>query len=67
MSSLSLLLQHDIARLFPAFGAHLTAVFLAAVIIMEVVGPVAVQYGLKLSGETLPETEDTVVAKPNAP
>lgn len=66
MSSLSLLLQHDIARLFPAFGTHLTAVFLAAVIIMEVAGPVAVQYGLKLSGETVPE-EDDVMVKPHAP
>ena len=66
MSSLTLLLQHDIARLYPAFGADLTAVFLSAVIIMEVLGPLAVQLGLRVAGETLPEPEDTVVARSRA-
>jgi Kef-type K+ transport system membrane component KefB len=60
MSSLSLLLQHDIARLYPAFGAGLSAIFLSAIIVMEVAGPLAVQFGLKLAGETIPEGEETM-------
>ncbi len=55
MSSLSLLMQHDIAKLFPQFGQDLSAIFLAGVIIMEIVGPLAVQWGLRFAGETLPE------------
>ncbi|HXN16618.1 MAG TPA: cation:proton antiporter [Usitatibacter sp.] len=54
MSSLALMLQHDIAKLFPEFGQQLTAVFLGAVIIMEILGPLAVQWGLTLAGETEP-------------
>ena len=54
MSSVTLLLQHDIARLYPPFGASLSAMFLAAIIVMEVAGPLAVQLGLRLAGETLP-------------
>jgi Kef-type K+ transport system membrane component KefB len=66
MSSLTLLLQHDIARLFPAFGQELTAIYLAAIIMMEVVGPLAVQFGLRLAGETLPEDPDSVAGSPRA-
>ena len=65
MSSLSLLLQHDIARLYPAFGGDLTAAFLAALIIMEIAGPLAVQLGFTLAGETLPEDDETP-ARPRA-
>ena len=57
MSSVTLLLQHDIARIYPAFGTSLSATFLAAIILMEIAGPLAVQFGLKLAGETLPEEE----------
>ena len=60
MSSVTLLLQHDIARIYPAFGASLSATFLAAIIIMEVAGPLAVQFGLRLAGETLPDEEAAV-------
>jgi Kef-type K+ transport system membrane component KefB len=66
MSSLTLLLQHDIARLYPAFGASLSAIFLAAIIVMEVAGPLAVQFGLRLAGETLPEDEEAVTGSPRA-
>ncbi|QJR13823.1 cation:proton antiporter [Usitatibacter palustris] len=54
MSSLALLLQHDIAKLFPEFGQTLAAVIIASVIIMEIVGPIAVQWGLRHAGETAP-------------
>ncbi|HEX5130709.1 MAG TPA: cation:proton antiporter [Usitatibacter sp.] len=55
MSSVTLLLQHDIARIYPAFGESMTAMFLAAIIVMEVAGPIAVQFGLRMAGETLPD------------
>jgi Kef-type K+ transport system membrane component KefB len=66
MSSLTLLLQHDIARLFPAFGHELSAIYLSAIIVMEVAGPLAVQLGLRLAGETLPEEADTITGNPRA-
>ena len=55
MSSLALLLQHDIARLFPEFGQDLAAVVIAGVIVMELLGPLAVQFGFVLAGEALAE------------
>jgi Kef-type K+ transport system membrane component KefB len=62
MSSVTLLLQHDIARLYPAFGDSLAAIFLSGIIIMEVVGPLAVQYGFRLAGETMPEEGPATVS-----
>ena len=66
MSSVSLLLQHDIARLYPGFGEDFTAMFLAAIIMMEVAGPLAVQFGFRLAGETLPEGEETITGTARA-
>lgn len=54
MSSLSLLLLHDVVRLYPESATELTAVVLAGLIVMELVGPVATQWGLRLAGETAP-------------
>jgi Kef-type K+ transport system membrane component KefB len=55
MSTLPLLLQHDIAQLFPEFGRDLGAVIVGGVIIMELAGPLAVQWGLRHAGEAAPE------------
>ncbi|MEO5694904.1 MAG: cation:proton antiporter [Usitatibacter sp.] len=57
MSSLSLLLQSDIARVYPSYGAAMSGVVVGAIIVMEIVGPLAVYFGLKLSGESLPDPE----------
>jgi Kef-type K+ transport system membrane component KefB len=54
MSSLALLMQHDIARLFPAFATELSAVLLSAILVMEIIGPLAVQWGLRFAGDVLP-------------
>ena len=54
MSSLALLMQHDIARLFPEFAAELSTVLLAAILVMEIVGPLAAQWGLRFAGDVLP-------------
>lgn len=66
MSSLALLLQHDVVRLYPEFGQPLAAVLLASVIVMEIAGPLAVQWGLRFAGETPPEP-GPVAAKPAVP
>jgi Kef-type K+ transport system membrane component KefB len=58
MSSLALLLQHDISKLFPEFGRDLAVVVIAAVIVMELLGPLAVQFGFRIAGEALPDPEE---------
>lgn len=65
MSSLALLLQHDVVRLYPEFGQSLAAVLLASVVVMEIAGPLAVQWGLRFAGETPPET-GAAAARPAA-
>jgi Kef-type K+ transport system membrane component KefB len=57
MSSVALLMQHEIVRIFPEFGATLSAVVLSGVLVMELAGPVALQWGLRLAGESLPPPE----------
>ncbi|MGE5094201.1 MAG: cation:proton antiporter [Betaproteobacteria bacterium] len=59
MSSLPLLMLHDILRVFPQFGQELTAAFLSAIVIMEIIGPLTVQYGLHVAGESLPHLDST--------
>lgn len=66
MSSLALLLQHDIARVYPDFGRELSAVVIGAILVMEVLGPLCVQAGLMLAGETLPEAEARTEVSPRA-
>jgi Kef-type K+ transport system membrane component KefB len=56
MSTFALLLQHDVTRQFPEFS-DVSAIFIAAILVMEFVGPVAVQAGLKLAGETAPDDD----------
>ena len=57
MSTLALMLHHDVTRHFPQFGENLTAAFLSAVIVMEIAGPILAQWGLKLAGESAPEAQ----------
>ena len=57
MSTLALMLHHDVVRNFPGFGANLTAAFLSTVIVMEIAGPILAQWGLRLAGETAPAEE----------
>jgi Kef-type K+ transport system membrane component KefB len=55
MSAIALLLQHEVSRLYPTFGSPLAAAVLAALVVMELAGPVAVQWGLRFAGESAPE------------
>lgn len=66
MSSLSLLMAHDIGMIFPQFAEDLGAIFIAAIIVMEIVGPLAVQWGLRYAGETLPEDFGATTMPPRA-
>jgi hypothetical protein len=56
ISTFALLLQHDVLRAYPEF-ADVGAVMLAAILEMEFIGPVAVQAGLKIAGETAPDDD----------
>jgi Kef-type K+ transport system membrane component KefB len=51
MSGTAVGMVHRTAQLYPDFGAKLAAIVLSAVLILELVGPVAVQFALKRAGE----------------
>ncbi|OFW40959.1 MAG: hypothetical protein A3J29_11520 [Acidobacteria bacterium RIFCSPLOWO2_12_FULL_67_14b] len=51
MSATSVGMVHRTAQLYPDFGATLAAIVLSAVLIMELAGPVAVQFALRRAGE----------------
>ena len=46
-----MLFRSETAHLYPRFGAHLASIVLSAVLILELIGPVAVQFALKRAGE----------------
>jgi Kef-type K+ transport system membrane component KefB len=51
MSGVALAMVHGTADLYPEFGARLAAIVLSAALILELIGPVAVQFALKHAGE----------------
>ncbi len=53
MSGLAISMVHGTTELYPEFGARLAAIVLSAVLIMEIVGPVAVQFALRRAGEAM--------------
>lgn len=55
MSTLALLMVHDIGKLFPGFARDLGPSFLVVIIVMEILGPIAVQWGFRIAGESLPD------------
>ena len=52
MSGMALVLVQEPGNLYPEFGAKLSAVVLSAAVILELIGPVVVQFALRHSGET---------------
>ena len=56
MSGVALAMVQGTSNLYPEFGAKLAAIVLAAVLILELVGPIAVQFALKRAGEAGDET-----------
>jgi Kef-type K+ transport system membrane component KefB len=51
MSGLAVAMVRGTAELYPEFGAKLAAIVLSAVLVLELVGPVAVQFALRRAGE----------------
>ncbi len=51
MSGMALAMVQGTADLYPGFGAKLSAIVLSAVLILELLGPLAVQFALKQAGE----------------
>lgn len=55
MSTFAIEMTHGTARLYPEFGATLAPMVLSAVLIMELIGPLAVQFALRKAGEAQEE------------
>ena len=55
MSGVALAMTHSAGSLYPAFGAKLSVIVLAAALSLELIGPLAVQFALKRSGEAQEE------------
>lgn len=56
MSGLAVIMVHETSGLYPKLSASIAPVVLAAVVILELLGPVATQYALRRAGEASPET-----------
>jgi len=53
MSGLAISMVHGTTELYPEFGARLAAIVLSAVLIMEIIGPIVVQFALRRAGEAM--------------
>lgn len=51
MSGIALAMVHETANIYPRFGTQLASIVLSAVLILELLGPIAVQFALKRAGE----------------
>ena len=52
MSAIAVVMVQGASALYPEFGARLSAIVLSAVVILELVGPLATQWALTRAGET---------------
>ncbi len=57
MSAIAVVMVQGASALYPEFGAKLSAIVLSAVVILELVGPLATQWALRRSGEAAPQSE----------
>lgn len=55
LSGSAVVMVHDTTSLYPAFGRELAAVVLSAVVILELLGPLATQFALRRAGEAHPD------------
>lgn len=51
MSGVAFMLTDDIRQMYPEFGKQLAPVVLSMVAVLELLGPIAVQWGLRTAGE----------------
>ena len=54
MSAIAVVMVQGVSTLYPEFGATLSSIVLSAVVILELVGPLATQWALRRAGETEP-------------
>jgi predicted Kef-type K+ transport protein len=54
MSGLAVVMIQDTALFYPSFGRELADVVLAAVVVLELAGPLATQFALRRAGEARP-------------
>jgi hypothetical protein len=54
MSGLAVVMVRDTVSLYPSFGRELAAVVLSAVVVLELLGPLATQFALRRAGEAHP-------------
>jgi len=59
MSGLAVVMVRDTVSLYPTFGRELAAIVLSAVVVLELIGPLATQFALRCAGEAHPEREGT--------
>ena len=57
MSGIAIAMTYSAGSLYPAFTAKLSVIVLAAALILELVGPLAVQFALRRAGETREEEQ----------
>ncbi|MBI4206557.1 MAG: cation:proton antiporter [Betaproteobacteria bacterium] len=57
MSGLAIEMMHGTTSLYPEFGAKLAPIVLSAVLLLELIGPVAVQFALRTAGEAQEESK----------
>jgi Kef-type K+ transport system membrane component KefB len=55
MSGVALVMAHDTARLYPAFGPALMAIVVSAIVLLELAGPLLTHFALVRAGEAAPE------------
>jgi Kef-type K+ transport system membrane component KefB len=55
LSGSAVVMVRDTTSLYPEFGRELAAVVLSAVVILELLGPIATQFALRRAGEAHPE------------
>ncbi|HYG54170.1 MAG TPA: cation:proton antiporter [Burkholderiales bacterium] len=56
LSGSAVVMVRDTTTLYPEFGGQLGAVVLSAVVVLELLGPLATQFALRRAGEAHPET-----------
>lgn len=54
MSGLAVVMVQDTALFYPSFGRELASIVLAAVVVLELAGPLATQFALRRAGEARP-------------
>lgn len=63
MSTLALLMAHDISKMFAEFRFDVFPVFVVAILVMELAGPILTHWGLRIAGETLEDPEGTIAPR----